>query len=55
MESLTDIYAQLSAQDNELQKQAEELQKQAEEEDAAGRIMARGFADELNNLIARTE
>jgi len=51
MESLTELYDQaLVPMDNELEKQAEEMWKQAEEEDAAGRIMARGFADELNKL-----
>lgn len=33
-----------------LEDQDEEMQKQAAEEDAAGRIMARGFMDELNKL-----
>lgn len=54
MNSLTEIYEQLSVKDNELEKQAAELLKQAEEEDAAGRIMARGFAAELNSLIERS-
>lgn len=51
MNSLTDLYTQaLVPMDQELEKQAAELYKQAEEEDACGRIMARGFADELNKL-----
>lgn len=50
MRNLTDIHQQLSANDQVyLEKQAEAI-KIAEEEDAAGRIMARGFADELNKL-----
>lgn len=53
MESLTDLYNQLIVpQDEELEKQAGEMLKVAEEEDAAGRIMARGFADELNKLAS---
>lgn len=48
--SLLDVYNQISSHDAELlEKQAAAI-KQAEEEDAAGRIMARGFADELNKL-----
>jgi len=48
--SLTDIHNQLSAADQVyLEKHAEQI-KIAEEEDAAGRIMARGFADELTKL-----
>ena len=54
MESLTELYENmLVPQDEELEKQAGELIKQAEEEDAAGRIMARGFADELNKLASQ--
>jgi len=50
MESLTDIYQSLSGRDAELlEKQAEEI-KVAEEQEFAGRITARGFADELNKL-----
>lgn len=50
MDSLIDIYNTLSAADEEiLEKQAAEI-KLAEEEDAAGRIMARGFADELEKI-----
>ena len=51
MNTLTDLYNQaIVPMDAELEKQAAELVKQAEEEDAAGRIMARGFADELHKL-----
>lgn len=51
MDSLTELYNQVIVpKDAELEKQAAEMIKQAEEEDAAGRIMARGFADELNKL-----
>jgi len=51
MDSLTQLYNEaLLPLDAELEKQASELVKQAEEEDAAGRIMARGFADELQKL-----
>jgi len=53
MDSLTDLYnQQIVPLDEELEKQAAEMWKQAEEEDAAGRIMARGFADELSKLAA---
>lgn len=53
MNSLTELYEQiLVPQDQELEKQAGEMLKIAEEEDAAGRIMARGFADELNKLAS---
>ena len=48
--TLTDIYNDINAQDAVyLEKRAEEI-KVAEEEDAAGRITARGFADELHKL-----
>jgi len=50
MSNLTDVYNQLSAADAVyLEKHAAQV-KIAEEEDAAGRIMARGFADELTKL-----
>jgi hypothetical protein len=53
MDSLTELYnQQIVPLDEELEKQATEMWKQAEEEDAAGRIMARGFADELDKLAA---
>jgi len=52
MRNLTDIHHQLSSADQVyLEKQAEQY-KIAEEEDAAGRIMARGFADELQKLAS---
>jgi len=51
MDSLTELYnQQIVPLDHELEKQATEMVKQAEEEEFAGRIMARGFADELNKL-----
>lgn len=53
MNSLTELYNEvLVPQDEELEKQAGEMLKVAEEEDAAGRIMARGFADELHKLAS---
>jgi len=48
--SLADLFSQMEASDETIQKEASELHKQAAEEDAAGRIMARGFMDELNKL-----
>lgn len=48
--SLSDLYAFMEANDEEMAKEAQELDKLAAEEDAAGRIMARGFMDELNKL-----
>lgn len=60
MNSLREIHQSISARDAEyLEKQAAAI-KIAEEEDAAGRIMARGFADEalrmakLANLPGQT-
>jgi hypothetical protein len=51
MKSITEIYENLSARDAEyLEKQAEAI-KVAEEDDAAGRIMARGFADEACRML----
>jgi hypothetical protein len=51
MDSLTELYnEQILPLDEEIEKQASEMWKQAEEEDAAGRIMARGFADEMDKL-----
>jgi len=44
-QTITEVYEKLAAAD-------EELRKVAQEEDAAGRIMARGFADELHKLAA---
>lgn len=64
MNSLTELYNNaLVPLDAELEKQAAaeleqyaaeeaEMLKEAEEQDAAGRIMARGFADELDKLAA---
>ena len=53
MDTLTDLYnQQLVPLDQELEKQASAMVKQAEEEEFAGRIMARGFAAELNKLAA---
>jgi hypothetical protein len=50
MKSITEIYESLHAKDAVLlEKQAAAI-KVAEEEDAAGRLMARGFADELSKL-----
>ena len=48
--NLTDVHARLVAADKPLMDKTASLRKQAEEEDAAGRIMARGFADELRKL-----
>jgi hypothetical protein len=48
--SLTDVLAQLEQVDEEMSKEAELLEKVAREEEAAGRIMARGFMDELDKL-----
>ena len=54
MNSLTELYDTLLVPaDQELEKQASHIYKQAEEEDAAGRIMARGFADELDKIAAK--
>lgn len=50
LRSLTEVHQKIAAQDAELEKQAAEMLKIAEEHDAAGRIMARGFADELHKL-----
>lgn len=50
MRSLTEVHQKIAAQDAELEKQAAEMLKIAEEQEAAGRIMARGFADELHKL-----
>ena len=51
--SLADMYEKIAAADQEIEEQYEELsdvEKTAAEYDAAGRIMARGFMDELNKL-----
>ena len=53
MNPLTELYnQQIVPLDDELEKEAAVMVKQAEEEEFAGRIMARGFADELNKLAA---
>jgi hypothetical protein len=55
MDSLSQLYQQLSAEDAELlEKQAGEI-KLAQEEESAGRIMARGFADEMRKLAIASE
>lgn len=48
--SLVDVLNQLETADEEMKKEAAELEKIAAEEEAAGRITARGFMDELNKL-----
>jgi len=50
--SLADLYDVMVSNDDEMSKEASEMEKMAAEEDAAGRIMARGFMDELNKLAA---
>ena len=49
---LTELYNQIADSDEELQKEAAEQEKLAAEEEAAGRITARGFMDELQKLAA---
>nr|NIR12959.1 hypothetical protein [Desulfobacterales bacterium] len=48
--SLVDVLNQLETADEEMEKEAQEHEKIAAEEEAAGRITARGFMDELNKL-----
>lgn len=51
--SLADMYEKIASYDEEIEEQYEELtdtEKTAAEYDAAGRIMARGFMDELDKL-----
>lgn len=49
--SLADLYEKIAAEDVEEQyEETSEIEKLAEEYDAAGRIMARGFMDELDKL-----
>lgn len=48
--SLVDVLNQLETADEEMEKEAQEMEKIAAEEEAAGRITARGFMDELNKL-----
>jgi hypothetical protein len=53
--SLADMYEKIAAADQDVEEQHDELseiEKVASEYDAAGRIMARGFQDELNKLAA---
>lgn len=50
--SLADLYEKLAAVDHEAQAEQQEHEKLAAEEEAAGRITARGFMDELNKLAA---
>lgn len=50
--SLVDVLNQLEYVDGEMEKEASEMEKIAAEEEAAGRITARGFMDELNKLAA---
>ena len=50
MKSLVEVYDQISARDAEYLEKAAQEKLAVEEADAAGRIMARGFADELNKL-----
>ena len=50
--SLTEVYEQISERDAVYLEKAAEEKLAADEADAAGRIMARGFADELNKLAA---
>jgi hypothetical protein len=47
---LTEVYEKLAAADAVIQEQEQEVMDKLGEEDAAGRIMARGFADELSKL-----
>jgi hypothetical protein len=50
MKSLVEVYNQLPVKDQELLEKQAADKIAADEQDAAGRIMARGFADELNML-----
>ncbi|KKK89286.1 hypothetical protein LCGC14_2734630 [marine sediment metagenome] len=52
MRNLVDVHAKLSVADEALEKQASVEFEKLAEEDAAGRIMARGFMDELHRLAA---
>jgi hypothetical protein len=47
---LADLYEKLASIDEEVANEMSETEKLAAEHDAAGRIMARGFADELNKI-----
>jgi len=51
--SLAEMYEKIASMDQDVEEQYEELndvEKTAQEYDAAGRIMARGFMDELDKL-----
>lgn len=52
MPSLTEIHEKLAEADSVIAEQNYELYKEAAEEEAAGRITARGFYDELSKLAA---
>lgn len=52
MPTLTEIHEKLAAADTVIAAENYELQKVAAEEEAAGRITARGFYDELSKLAA---
>ncbi|MHC4644907.1 MAG: hypothetical protein ACYTBJ_05365 [Planctomycetota bacterium] len=52
--SLAALFEQMEFGDQEMAKEAEDQVKLAAEEDAAGRIMARGFMDELNKLAQKS-
>ena len=51
---LTDVYTRMSEHDRVLLEKHAQVKLAEAEEDAAGRIMARGFADELTKLAADT-
>lgn len=50
MGNLTDVYNRISAADAEILEKQATIKIADDEEDAAGRIMARGFADEFRKL-----
>lgn len=50
MNSLSEVYGAMTEKDQELLEKQAAMKIAADEEDAAGRIMARGFADELHKL-----
>lgn len=50
---LTEVYEKLAAADKVIETQHDEEMSKLGEEDAAGRIMARGFADELDSLTKK--
>lgn len=53
--SLADLYERLATIDTETVKEASEQEKVAADEDAAGRIVARGFMDELSKLAGEMD